>query len=85
MNFKVGDRVICTGGSWYEDVKGIPGTVVTTEDISFDEVGIRFDEKVKYGNGHNLRGFLSEEDEPYGYYISMEDLKKYKKSNKERY
>lgn len=81
MNISIGDRVRCISGRWYDDVEGLVGTVVTIRGASYDEVGIRFDEEIHYGNGHNLNGFLSREYRRHGYYIGVNDLELVKKSN----
>lgn len=85
MKFKIGDRVRCVSGTWYENVGELEGTVVKLiEDREYDNIGIRFDEKVRYGCGHSL-GILKGEDKYRGYYVADYDLVHCKENNKGGY
>ena len=79
--FKIGDRVrVLPTSRWYDDLKVDTGTVVCGG-IDREELGIKFDEPLPYGRGHNLGGHLSEDEEEYGYYIEKKCLEPLKGGN----
>lgn len=79
--FEVGDIVKCVSGKWYDDVKGLVGTVVKINvGMRAGDIGIDFGvERYKL---HTLGGKLRRRT---GYYIKSRDLVKDKKSNREIY
>ena len=78
---KIGDRVrVLPTSHWYDDLRIDTGTIICNG-IDKQDLGIKFDEPIRDGKGHDLNGYLSQDEEEYGYYIEKKCLEPLKGGN----
>lgn len=84
--FNIGDMVKCTGGTWFDDVEGLIGTIVVFDEQYGAGIDYGLNKKGRPHNSlhHNLSGKLKTET---GYWIREKNLVKVsnKKGNYKRY